>query len=353
MVLRRRDCLALLASLPVVAATAETGVRFAASWREAEGDRLGLLQRSGSALRATHSVELPTRAHGLLQQGRTRVLAVARRPGDWLLRWDAAGGQAAWLWAEPGRSFNGHVRASADGRRVFTTETDTDSGQGLVGVRDAASLRKIGEWPTHGMDPHDLRFDADGTLVVANGGIATTPETGRLKLALDRMDSSLVRLDGASGALRGQWRLADGRLGMRHLAWSAGAGSRVLGIALQAEHDDAQVRAAAPVLALFDGSDLRTAAAGQPLSGYGGDIAPVAGGFAVSCPRSHGLALFDAQGRWQRFVPARSACALAVQPRADALWAGGPGDALRLTQGTHDAFTSSLALDNHWLVLAG
>ncbi|MDF3823494.1 DUF1513 domain-containing protein, partial [Leptospira sp. 96542] len=195
-------------------------------------------------------------------------------------------------------------------------ETELDDGQGLLGVRDAASLEKIDEWPTHGRDPHQLlalpravgRFAA-GTLMVANGGIPTLPETGRAKLLgqrlkQQRMDASLVALHPGTGELLGQWRLADHYLSIRHLAFDAGAGR--LGIALQAEHPDAAQRQGAPVLAVWDGKALRAAEAQPALPGYGGDIVALSpaiaaggggGGFAVSCARTDPLALFDGEGR--------------------------------------------------------
>lgn len=149
--------------------------------------------------------------------------------------------------------------ANADGRTLYTTEMDLDTGAGPLGVRDAASLEKRAEWPTHGIDPHQLVWDAvhPGRLIVANGGVPTRPETGRLKLDLERMDSSLVALDAGSGSLCGQWRLDDARLSLRHLAWGRVEGRPLLGIALQAEHDDAAQRTDASVLALFDGARLR------------------------------------------------------------------------------------------------
>jgi hypothetical protein len=45
-------------------------------------------------------------------------------------------------------------------RRLYITETDLDSGAGLIGVRDAKTLEKLAEWPTHGIDPHQLVWDA-------------------------------------------------------------------------------------------------------------------------------------------------------------------------------------------------
>jgi hypothetical protein len=60
------------------------------------------------------------------------------------------------------------------------------------------------------------------------------------------------------------------------------------------------------VLAVFDGQRLQTYAAGRArsLAGYGGDIAPAGGGFAVSCPRANGVALWRADGQWARLFAA-------------------------------------------------
>jgi hypothetical protein len=370
--LQRRQWLVYTSSLaapwaaPVMAAARTP--QLAAAWESGEGYQVGVLTQRGSALEVSAALDVPTRAHGVWAEAGGTLLAVARRPGDWLLRWrpdPASGGKAiAWGWIEPDRAFNGHVVASPDGKRLYTTETNLETGQGLIGLRDAATLEKTGEWPTHGMDPHELLLDSDGSLVVANGGIPALPETGRLKIQMDRMDASLVRLDTRSGELRGQWRLTDKRLSLRHIAWGELApgstrGQRTLGIALQAEHDDAAIKAAAPVLAVFDGERLQTHAAspGQLLAGYGGDIVCVAGGFAVSCPRANGVALWRADGQWAGFLPLQEACALAaLAPRKNedpCLWVAGRLAALTQdSRGTVQASTlKDLRLDNHWAAL--
>jgi hypothetical protein len=316
---------------------------------EAARYQVGVLAVQGEALAVQYALDVPTRAHGLLAERGGSVLAVARRPGDWLLRWRPGEDEPQTAWSDPDRAFNGHVIASADGRRLYTTETDLETGAGLVGVRDLVSLDKLAEWPTGGMDPHELLLDADGSLLVANGGIPTLPETGRLKIGLERMDASLARLDTRTGAVQGQWRLADPRLSLRHLAWGGTGGQRVLGIALQAEHADAAQRQGAPLLALFDGRALRAVGAPQPLGGYGGDIAWTPGGFAVSCPRVDGLARYAGDGGWRGFTALREACALAEQgPR---LWAGGLGQALQLGSPAQRRRVPDLRLDNHWLAL--
>ena len=360
--LDRRRCIAVLASAAVApramarAPAAAAPLRFVAAWQADSGYRVGVLANGAQGLAVEAALEVPTRAHGLWVERGGTLLAAARRPGDWLVRWRHDGAALAWGWIEPGRAFNGHVIASADGRRLYTTETDLETARGLVGVRDAASLEKIDEWATHGTDPHELLLDRDGGLLVANGGIPTLPESGRVKVHLDRMDSSLVRLGEADGALRGQWRLPDRRLSLRHMAW--GERGR-LGIALQAEHDAPADKAAAPLLAIFDGRSLTSFGAGHALAGYGGDITFGGGRFAVSCPRANGVALWRADGVWDGFAPLAEACALtALTPGASsasdapgAIWAGGRDRARVVSGKAAEAPLASLRLDNHWNVV--
>ncbi len=388
--------MAKLASLPVAAkagalaavlpasqalaagqASGSTALKIAAAWEAESGYQVGVLHAGATAspLKVTSALDVPTRAHGVLMEKAGTLLAVARRPGDWLLRWRIDGQPVQWAWIEADRAFNGHVIASADGKHLYTTESNLETGQGLIGVRDAQSLEKLAEWSTHGMDPHELLLDRDGSLVVANGGIPALPETGRLKINLERMDASIVRLDTRSGSLRGQWRLPDPRLSLRHIVWGQdpATGTYLLGIALQAEHADTAVKQTAPVLAVFDGQRLQTVAAAQSLGGYGGDIAFANGCFAVSCPRANGVAWFKASARqqslddhtdWLALSALPEACALLSQHGGkdqDSIWAAGRGEALALAIAPAPAHgaprvlaspaTGPVRVDNHWIRL--
>lgn len=350
--MRRRTLLRAGPALLCTAVQAATGqrpgaTRLAAAWALGDRFQAGWLVPAGDALQVQAALDLPTRAHGIALDAQGGLLVVARRPGDWLLHWPGAGQAPRWHWTDADRAFNGHALLSADGRRLYTTETDLDSGAGLVGVRDARTLRLLDAWPTGGRDPHALLLADEGGLLVANGGLETRPETGRLKRDLDRMDASLVRLD-AAGRPRGRWTLDDPRLSIRHLA---ARGPR-LAVALQAEHDDPAQRAQAPVLALFDGQALRPVPAPLALQGYGGDVALSADTVAVSCPRAGGVALWSADGRWQGLQALPEANALALA--GDTLWAGGhPGaKALRSDRAGH-TLPPGMRLDNHWRVATG
>lgn len=333
----------------------QTSIQLAATWQAGNAYQTGVLTRaaSGEALTISAAIDVPTRAHGLLHERDGTIITIARRPGNWLLRWSREGKPLAWHWIEPNRVFAGHLLASADGSTLYTTEMDLETGSGLVGVRDAASLEKREEWPTQGIDPHQLVWDVThpGSLIVANGGVPTRPETGRIKHGLDRMDSSLVRIDDRTGELLGMWRLQDSRLSLRHLAWNAASSSQpVLGIALQAEHVTVEEKSAAPVLALFDGHALRMVQALQSLAGYGGSIAPWGDGFAVSCPRAQGVAIFGSDG-FHGLINLSEACPLASD--MGELLAGGSAMALGLNPAKAFAVAEMgiprIRLDNHWI----
>lgn len=334
-----------------------------AAWQTPDAHHLGLIEVDATQWRVARTLAVPTRAHGLAVEAGGSVLALARRPGDWLLRWHPATGDTQWHWMQGDRRFNGHVAASPRGDILWTSETDLETAQGLIGVRDRRSLEKTAEWPTHGMDPHALLVLPQalgripvGSLIVANGGIPALPETGRAKHDLGRMDASLVALSPQTGAVLGQWRLADPFLSIRHLAWDTT--SQRLGIALQAEHRDVAQRQAAPVLAVWDGEQLQPSVGQPDLQGYGGDIcARPGGGFVVSCPRADALAQFTSAAVWHHNQTHRDGCALAAQ--SDQWWAGGPDGVLNTarqgitTVARAAAEGNPIQLDNHWLSWTG
>ncbi len=343
----------VLALLPAAAWARADAPEWLAAWDSSQHHHVGRLGLVAARVQPQATLEVPTRAHGLLVEphGRT-ALAVARRPGDWLVRFDIRSGRALqWHWIDADAQFNGHAVPSRDGRLLYTTQTDRETGEGRIGVHDARTLAPLHRWDSGGRDPHQLLVGADGSLWVANGGIDTRPETGRRKHDLERMDSSLVCLDAASGQPRGQWRLDDRRLSLRHLAFGPHGH---LGIAMQAEHDDPQARAAAPVLAVWDARrGLRVAPSDGATGGYGGDIAAWREGFVVSCPRR------DRAVRW-RLAPDGSVAQHDLLPLegAYALAAGRQGvvsvaGTTAVLQAATLPLQGGLQIDNHWQQLRG
>ncbi len=106
-------------------------------------------------------------------------------------------------------------------------KTITQAGRGVLGIYDAGgqgAYRRIGEFSTDGVGPHEVVLMPDGrTLCVANGGILTHPDYGKLELNPDTMRPSLAYIDLRTGDLLEQIFLAPEwhKLSIRHLAIDA------------------------------------------------------------------------------------------------------------------------------------
>ncbi|WP_019645181.1 DUF1513 domain-containing protein [Novispirillum itersonii] len=304
---------------------------------------------------------LPARAHGPALSPDGRVAAFpGRRPGSTVLLVDPEDGRRLALWQAPeDRSFQGHAAFTADGRLLYTTEVRADASAadgetGVLGVWDVASGHRLGEVSTHGIEPHEIRRMADGvTLVVANGGILTSPETRRVKLNLGAMDTSLVYLDSRDGRLLEQVRPPESlqRVSLRHLAETPDGAMLVAGqyqgnpadaVPLLARHRRGEALSWVPVPG-------ETVAA---LKQYCGSIGALADGrFVVTSPPG-GLALHgQADGSGEtRQIARPDVCGLAVDG-ARVLLTTGFGEVLTLSpQGQVDLLArETVQWDNHAL----
>lgn len=288
-----------MASPPAFAGSSETHVRYAAAAKIA-GERYGilLLDADGGVIR---EIPLIARGHDIaFDAGSGRAVAFARRPGSFAVAFSMMNATAPVLIpAAEGRHFYGHGVFSTDGHLLYATENIDDEGRGAIGIYDAgAGYRRIGEFDSFGIGPHDVILLPDGrTLAVANGGIDTMADTGRVNLNIADMQPSLAFIDRKTGALLARHTL-DGPLqylSMRHLSadcagrvWFGGqwegdaeATPELVGFAAQ----DAGVKLIAP-----------GHSSGRDLKGYIGSMAASADGtiIAASAPRAGRILYIDA-----------------------------------------------------------
>lgn len=203
-------------------ARSESGPLFAAARRGADG-------RYSAAIftidgKDVTSVVLPGRGHDIAVSPVSRMcVAFARRPGTFAVAFSVDRGETPIVFESPqDRHFYGHGVFSDDGRLLYTTENDFAAARGVIGIYDVqAGFRRIGEFPSHGLGPHDLAFLSNGNvLVIANGGLREHPDMGggRRVLNLDAIETSLVYVDIRSGALLEKHVIpAGGALSLRHL----------------------------------------------------------------------------------------------------------------------------------------
>ncbi|WP_417515399.1 DUF1513 domain-containing protein [Minwuia sp.] len=184
-----------------------------------EGYEAAVLDQAG---RIRQSVSLPARGHsGAVLPDRWAVL-FARRPGWFAVAFDLRGERAPIRFAPPaGRHFYGHGIFDPDTGLLYATENDFDAARGVLGIYDSGrGFRRIGEWQTSGIGPHEIvAGPAPGTAIVANGGIETHPDWPRKKLNLPTMEPSLVTIRLGTGELLDLARPDEAHrmLSIRHL----------------------------------------------------------------------------------------------------------------------------------------
>lgn len=281
-----------------------------------QGDRYVLHGLSGTG-ESLFSVDLPDRGHAAAAHpDQPLAVAFARRPGRFALVLDCLTGRVLHRLTPPeGRQFSGHGVFSADGRVLYTSEVIASTSQGRIGLWQTGDFTRIGEWSSGGVGPHDLLRQADGGLIVANGGIATDPGD-RSKLNLDSMRPNLTRLT-PEGRITAQAGLpADlHRNSIRHLA--AGPGG-VVAFAMQWEGDPFEP---VPLLGLWHPGSPPVlcpppASEAFRMQGYAGSIAMTAQGLiALTSPRGGVVMIHAPDGRHLATHPRVDACGVAMSGR--------------------------------------
>jgi uncharacterized protein len=210
-----------LAGLPAHAGLA-TPTLYAAARKGADGHySVAAFTADGRDVRA---LALPGRGHDVTVSPDNRWCVVfARRPGSFAVAFSPDNRHAPLAFTTPpDRHFYGHGVFSRDGRLLYATENDFDGARGVIGIYDVgAGFRRVGEFSSGGVGPHDLALLQKGrVLVVANGGLREHPDFGggRRILNPDAIATTLAYIDLGAGALLERHDLGvAGALSLRHL----------------------------------------------------------------------------------------------------------------------------------------
>ena len=344
---------------PAATARAMHGRLYASCGADRDGRYfLGAFDGSGET---AFRIPLAERGHDIaFHPVRSEAVVFARRPGTTMLVVDTeAGSTAVRREAAPGRHYYGHGVFTPDGRVLYVTENDVDRGAGMIGIYDAEdTYRRIGEFPTGGIGPHQLRLMPDGaSLAIANGGILTRPDTGRAKLNIETMAPSLAVLSLRDGRPLWRYELPEAlhKLSIRHLDVNR---TGLIAFAMQYEGD---VRDRVPLVAFARAGGEVAFAAGpadldRQMKQYTGSVAFDRSGawLAVSSPRGSTVGLWDAaHGTFVRNLPARDASGLAAGPLPGTFLLTGGDGSIRLVSAIDGAEAAlhapdrAIQWDNH------
>ena len=208
-------------------------------WQTAMPERVHdiLIQPNQESSNASAAHNNGTDLHNRIARNNSIDVAVmGRRPSEWFWVLAADSGKLRYsIKAEANRHFYGHACYSLEGDLLYVTENNISDFSGVIGIYDVASgYKKIGEFATQGIGPHEIVMHPDGkTLVIANGGIKTE-RASREELNIDSMQPSLVYLDRHEGKLIQQVYPAHNQMSVRHLAMHDD-GTVIIGIQFQGE----------------------------------------------------------------------------------------------------------------------
>lgn len=349
----RRGFLASLmaaAAVPTLTWAAAGSPDFLAAAQEPDGSfaLFGLTAQGQETFR----IPLPARGHaGAGHPVRPEAVTFARRPGTYALVIDCARGQVVRsLTAPNGRHFSGHGTFSADGETLFTGEIDNDTGTGWIGswAREDG-YRRVGQFASGGIGPHELLRLPGGNLVVANGGIITALDDDRTKLNLDTMRPNLSYLS-PDGILLDRVELPPDlhRNSIRHLAAHPDG---TVAFAMQWEGDDT---VHPPLLGLHRKGHTPLLCAppddlAPRMRNYAGSVAFGGDGdrVAITCPRGGVTAVFDINGRFVAMSTRTDVCGIGAEATGF-LMTDGLGGVMQLTTDTLRPLASfNRSWDNH------
>lgn len=314
-----------------------------------------LLSADGAVIR---QIPLSARGHDVAVDRNTgNAVAFARRPGVYAVAFNLrVESEPVVFTAIHGRHFFGHGAFSNEGRLLYASENDIAGSRGVIGVYDAgAGFRRIGEYQSYGVGPHEIILMRDGrTLAIANGGLDTVPDAGRENINLDSMQPSLTFVDARTGDLIARHELPEGvsRLSLRHIA-----ADRFGGVWFGGQWEGALADAPALIGSVSLNGEIRlvedNAAPGIALKGYIGSVATGAGGsiIAASAPKAGRVVYIDCEtGRLIGGETLRDVCGLAAL--GDAAFALTSGFGVLRTEVPpakilSEAQVSGVAFDNH------
>lgn len=198
-------------------ATGETSFHFA----RLDMDRAGTGSTDESSPPVT--VPLPFLAHGVVQSPHDpHLFLLFEKHGPGCCALDLANDAIReTITTAPNRQFYGHGAFSADGSLLYCTETDLeDRHQGYIAVRDGRDFRYLGDFPTHGLAPHDCMLrDGGRTLVITNGGSAHGQSADA---------PAVTWVDVGSGQLLRREPVTSDRINTGHLAMTDAGGLAVV-----------------------------------------------------------------------------------------------------------------------------
>ena len=196
------NLLGLFFSNSLLACIENKKFRLAAAYNYLQKNYYGIFNINGDLI---NKVDLPFRAHdSVIIPFLKQIVIISRRPKNKLYILDLNNKQIVKEITSPtNRHFYGHALYSKKTNLLYVAEnlfTFDDERSGSLAIYDPSqNYKRVGEYGTQGIGPHEIKLDNNNNIVVANGGILTNPNFPRVKLNINDIMSNITKVNIYSG----------------------------------------------------------------------------------------------------------------------------------------------------------
>ncbi len=149
------------------------------------------------------------------------ILVCSRKPSASLLKYSLEGELIAELKTQRNQHFEGHCIFSHDEKFIYVTASNFQQiaadKQGRILTLNSSDLSLVSDHSSGGIGPHELVWQSESLIAIANTGVITHPDSGRKILNIDNIQSNVALYHTANHTLAYQWTVPVLSLSARHL----------------------------------------------------------------------------------------------------------------------------------------
>jgi hypothetical protein len=145
------------------------------------------------------------------------ILVNSRKPGASLLKYSLKGELLAELKPLENQHFEGHAIFSSDEQYLYATASDYQQGKGKLLKLNSHDLSLVEGYDSAGIGPHELVWQSNNLIAIANTGVLTHPDSGRDILNINNIQSNVVLFNTINTRIEHEWRVPQRGLSARHL----------------------------------------------------------------------------------------------------------------------------------------
>lgn len=220
------------------------------------------------------------------------IMVCSRKPSASLLKYSLEGELIAELKPQLNQHFEGHGIFSHDEKLIYVTASDFQQTaaekQGRILTLNSSDLSLVDDHSSGGIGPHELVWQSNYLIAIANTGVITHPDSGRKILNIDNIQSNVALYDTADNNIIYNWKVPQLGLSARHLDRMQ-SGTLIIGCQYKKQDKRPPCIAIAEINKSLSFADTNNEEFHWKMQGYTGSIKaiPYSNKALITNPRGH------------------------------------------------------------------